>query len=215
MKRAVILLSGVPGDRKNYEEAVRRAGGTAESAYLPQGGTAGRDGLILCGGGDMQPRLWGEGEEDTRDADPARDRAELGLVREFMAAGRPVLGICRGMQVINVALGGTLRQHLPPEQEARHAWRGGDRVHPVKTAAGSFLRVACGNVDWVNSAHHQAIGGRLGAGLRGVQWAEDGVIEGMEHGERPVFGVQWHPERLEGADWGRRLLRWFIKFCEK
>ncbi len=159
------------------------------------------DALLLPGGGDVHPRFFGQDIDGARDIDEARDEYELALFRRFFDAGKPILGICRGLQLIDVALGGTLRQHVEG-----HAQIGGaDAVHAV-SAEDAALRALYGGSFSVNSAHHQTVD-RLGAGLRAAARADDGVVEALRHDARPVFAVQWHPERL-GQD-GQRLLAAF------
>ena len=101
-----ILISGADGKMSNYVRAVRAAGGTPVSGYCPPADLS-CAGLLLCGGGDLDPVLYGQPDQGSQPPDPARDQAELELFRAFYQAGRPILGVCRGMQVINVALGGT------------------------------------------------------------------------------------------------------------
>jgi gamma-glutamyl-gamma-aminobutyrate hydrolase PuuD len=194
----------------NYVSQVRQAGGMP--VLLPPvdgvADVAGRlDGLVLTGGGDLDPASYGEQPDPrTTRVDPGRDRAEFSLLTAALAAGVPVLGVCRGLQVLNVACGGTLRQHLPAQ--AGHTPEPGTfGSHQVTLAAGSRLAAIYGGqagvadgveVD-VPTAHHQAIG-RLGDGLVPCAWAADGVIEAVElagaaGGPHPfVLGVQWHPE---------------------
>ena len=163
------------------------------------------DALILAGGGDLAPE---EGEEESlfREVDPLRDGAERHLFWRCLLAGRPVLGICRGHQAVARFLGGRLIPHL--ETAVCHQGEG-DRWHRVRVMRGSFLSSRYGREALVNSAHHQAVD-RLGAGLRAVQWAMDGTIEGLCHQTLPVWGVQWHPERLLG-DIGRQFFRVFFE----
>ena len=118
------------------------------------------------------------------------------------------MGICRGLQTVNVFFGGTLVQDLPGHGAAD----GADRLHSVRTARSSLLRI-CGEEAVVNSAHHQAAD-RLGQGLEAVQWAADGVVEAVEHRTLPVWAVQWHPERLPG-ELGRRLFGAFLQRCRR
>lgn len=142
----------------------------------------------------------------------SRDAAELDLLEHFTAEGKPVLGICRGLQTINVFFGGTLVQDLPGHNALTR-----DRLHAVDTAVGTFGRL-WGERTIVNSAHHQAVD-RLGTGLQSVQWAPDGTVEALLHSKLPVWAVQWHPERLtgpmaiQGAADGGRLLEAFLGLC--
>jgi putative glutamine amidotransferase len=172
------------------------------------------DGLILTGGGDIEPARFGEPRHPSvDDVSPARDELELGLTRRAVTDDVPLFAICRGIQVLNVALGGSLVQDLPSEwpnalvhsQKApRH-----EPTHPVKVMGeGTRLGRVLGSLELeVNSMHHQAIK-RLGDGLREVAWAPDGVIEGVEMAgdDRFVLGVQWHPEELVGHDQAARNL---------
>ena len=147
------------------------------------------EGLLLPGGGDLEPWRYGQQAQCVRNLDPARDDDEWRLLEAFVEAGKPVLGICRGMQVINAYFGGTLFQNL-----SGHSQLGGaDRVHPVRNTDPVWKR-ELGESMVVNSAHHQAVD-RLGRGLLATQLAEDGVIEGLRHEELPIWAVQWHPER--------------------
>ena len=165
------------------------------------------DGLLLTGGGDVDPARFGQERHPTvYDVAPLRDDLELTVSRRALEEDRPVLAICRGIQVLNVALGGTLVQDLPSERPGpivhsqtapRH-----EPTHAVKVLGeGSRLGEVLGALEvQVNSMHHQAID-RLGGGLREVAWAPDGVIEGVEMpGPGFVLGVQWHPEELVGHD---------------
>jgi len=144
----------------------------------------------LPGGGDMESWRYGQKNTACRDLEPERDALELELLADFTALGKPVLGICRGMQTINVFFGGDLVQDWP----GHSAIEGVDRLHSVQNAP-SFLRELYGERCMVNSCHHQIIG-RLGTGLEVLQRAEDGVVEAFRHKTLPVWGIQWHPERL-------------------
>jgi putative glutamine amidotransferase len=189
----------------NYVDQVTEAGGVPV-LLPPVPGVAsalGRlDGLILTGGGDVDPAGYGaEADPRTSRVQPDRDQAELELLAVALAEGLPVLGICRGMQVLNVARGGTLCQHLPDEAGHRPA-PGTFGSHRVRLAPGSrlasVLRPAGGEQELaldVSTAHHQGID-RLGDGLVPVAWAQDGLIEAVElAGPHPfALGVQWHPE---------------------
>lgn len=189
------------GDRErfpNYWRALENAGGRPCCEGVAEDCAA----LLLPGGGDMEPRRYGQENTASRNLDPARDALELDLLERFAALKKPVLGICRGMQSVNVFFGGTLLQDIPGHAQVD----GVDRMHPVRTAPGAFVAP-----EVVNSAHHQALD-RLGAGLRAEQWAPDGVIEAIRHRRLPVWGVQWHPERLDNPA-GERLFRAFLDLC--
>ena len=193
---ANILISTGGGDAANYIAAVVAAGGFAQARYLP-GPEPAYDGLVLAGGGDMDPALFGQANQGSREIDQARDRAELALLDAFLGAGKPVLAICRGHQVVNVWAGGDLIQNLSPALAPFHGGGEEDRVHPVRTGEGSLLRRLYGPVYPVNSTHHQALG-RLGKGLAAAAWSEGGVVEAVEHESLPLISVQFHPERMTG-----------------
>lgn len=195
--RPSILISAGRGDPANYLRALEAAGAAARAQYLPAPDLS-CDGLLLAGGGDMDPALFGQDNRGSRDIDRARDRSELELLDAFCAAGKPVLAVCRGFQVVNVWLGGGLIQDLPPAPAPFHGGGAGDRVHPIAAAEGSLLRRLYGPVFPVNSAHHQALGA-LGRGLRAAARSEGGVIEAVEHEALPLIAVQFHPERMTGA----------------
>ena len=199
---ATVYIWGEAIRYENYRRAVEAAGGTVRFGGTPEG----CDALLLPGGGDMEPWRYGQSNTASRGLEPERDTAELMLLERFTAAGKPVLGICRGIQVINVFFGGTLCQDLP----GHSAVDGHDSFHTVRTARSPLLAV-CGPLCRVNSAHHQAADAP-GRGLRAVQWAEDGAVEAVCHDCLPVWGVQWHPERLPG-ELGGRLLRAFLALC--
>ena len=210
--RPVILIPGRESTYRNYRLAIEAAGGRAffsECGRCPPK----CDGLLLPGGGDVAPWRYGPRNTASTGVDAARDALELGLLNRFVSVGRPVLGICRGIQVINVAFGGTLRQDIPGHSQSA----GMDRVHHTRVAT-SFLTDLYGYACVVNSAHHQAVE-RLGHGLRAVQWAPDGTVEALEHEKLPLWAVQWHPERLrgnfakQGAADGGRLFQAFVECC--
>ncbi len=165
------------------------------------------DGVILQGGADVDPRTYGEEPTHVVGAvDALRDRFELALIRGFAAAGKPVFGICRGHQLINIAFGGNLYQDLRADgatlAEHVHAEAYDEHVHPLRIdPAGWFASLYPGLVDAkVNSIHHQGIR-RIGAGLVAEAWSDDGVIEAMRgSGEGFIVGVQWHPEFHDGRD---------------
>jgi putative glutamine amidotransferase len=198
-----------------YVAALRRAGGQ-EAILLPteldEAGAAALlarfDGLLLLGGGDLDPQAYGE-EPNTRvyGVNPARDECELVLTRAAIARGLPVLAICRGHQVLDVALGGNLDQHITGREGLlEHGVPGvedGARLHDVDVEPGSRLAAALGTTHvTVSSHHHQAVD-RVGDGLRVVARAADGIVEGVELADPAgpwVVGAQWHPEDTADSD---------------
>jgi putative glutamine amidotransferase len=194
----------------DYVTSVERAGATARVLEVSEGPAAlvgVLDGLVLTGGGDVDPDRYGEARHATvEDAEPGRDEFEIDLARRAVAADLPLLAICRGAQVLNVAAGGTLVQDIPSvvTSELTHSIRqpAGAVAHEVAVAAGSRLQQALGPaVDAlatcrVNSRHHQSVG-RLGAGLIATATAPDGIVEAIESPDaRFCVGVQWHPENF-------------------
>ena len=206
----VILILGEARRYGSYRAAVTAAGGGVcfSEDLAPAEGC---QGLLLPGGGDLEPWRYGQANTASRHLEPARDALELAALERFTAAGKPVLGICRGLQTVNVFFGGTLCQDVPGHEDMD----GVDRLHAVRTAP-SPLAALYGERCLVNSAHHQAAD-RLGSGLRAVQWAPGGVVEGLCHETLPVWAVQWHPERLHtaGAAEGAALFRAFLALCRK
>lgn len=161
------------------------------------------DGVVLTGGGDIDPACYGaDRHEEVQGVDEERDAYELELIRRIHARGIPTLAICRGLQVVNVALGGTLVQDLPSERDAHGHDQIGEQAwaaHSVVTIEhGSAIAEVIGSGDHgVNSIHHQAVD-QLGEGLRVVGRATDGTVESIEHDDPswPMIAVQWHPEFL-------------------
>jgi len=172
------------------------------------------DGLVLTGGGDIEPWRYGEERhESIRKTNTSRDEFELALAREARKRRMPVLAICRGIQIVNVAFGGTLYQDIPSMVGPPDHMMKGDVVftghQPVTIEPDSLIARAVGATElMVNSIHHQSIKD-LAQGFRPVAWAPDGVIEGIQHEDDlwPLLAVQWHPEFLEssGDEPSRRL----------
>jgi len=184
-----------------YVDAVVRAGGVP--LLLPPIATGHRellsavDGLILVGGADVDPARYGREPHPLTATRPDRDAFEFALLDAALAAEKPVLGVCRGMEVLNVALGGTLTQHLPEvtgtiDHQPAVATYG---TSTIALAEGSLAAGILGAETKCQCYHHQAVE-RLGAGLRAVGWAADGTVEAIELPDQPfVLGVQWHPEQ--------------------
>jgi putative glutamine amidotransferase len=207
-----------------YIDVVRVAGGVPVILPPVDGETPeGLDavaGIILPGGGDVDPTRYGHAvrHEANYDISPERDQFELALARAALARRTlPVLCICRGMQLLNVALGGDLVQHIPDHFGDRVAHRHPERLpvtHPVSIEPSSRLAQLLGATDMVvRSFHHQAVG-RLGIGLRAVAWSPDGVVEAVESDHHSfVVAVQWHPELDALGD--AKPLRLFEAFVER
>jgi gamma-glutamyl-gamma-aminobutyrate hydrolase PuuD len=160
------------------------------------------DGLLLSGGADLDPESYGAAAHpQTTGVRPDRDRSELALLEGALERDMPVLAVCRGLQVMNVARGGDLVQHLPEVvgHEEHRAVPGVFSEHPVRIEDGSRLGTLLGDRAPVQSHHHQGLG-RLGEGLREVAWADDGTVEAVEDpSHRFTVGVLWHPEAGEDA----------------
>ena len=160
------------------------------------------EGLLLSGGDDVDPELYGETIlNDSVGPDPERTQFEVPLARAFLERGKPILTICRGFQLLNVLLGGTLYQDLLEQKGWIHS--NGKIRHDLYAEEGSILHALFGPVFKVNSTHHQAIKA-LAPGLRVTARSVEGIIEGYEHESLPIFGVQFHPERLTGVQWDSR-----------
>jgi len=212
-----------------YLHAVQQAGGVPvplppqlSAASLQRLG-AELDGLLLTGGGDMDPALWGEAPHPKLyDVAPSRDTLETSALHLALRRSLPVLAVCRGLQVLNVALGGTLYQDVAtePGTQLPHSQKEprDQPTHKVKVASGSRLAETLGADELeVNSMHHQAIH-RLGRGLTAVAWAPDQLVEGAEWDDpaRFVLGVQWHPEELVGhSEPARRLFSALVAAARK
>ncbi|HSU16780.1 gamma-glutamyl-gamma-aminobutyrate hydrolase family protein [Longimicrobium sp.] len=181
------------------------------------------DGIFLPGGVDMDPRSYGcAAHELCGRTDPPRDAVELAFARWAIEDGKPVFGVCRGMQVLNVAAGGSLVQDCGTLYQGaiKHdyfpgaGWARDYLAHPIRIAEGSRLHQAFGVTEApVNSMHHQGICD-LGEGLVATAWATDGLVEALESAREDHFlvGVQWHPEMLLDTDEGtRRLFEAFIE----
>jgi putative glutamine amidotransferase len=190
-----------------YARAVRRAGGMPvvlpplPPEEVPE--LVGRlEGLCLSGGPDLDPAAYeARAHAELGPVEPDLDRWEIALTQHADRLGVPILGICRGCQVLNVARGGTLHQHLPDVTDGavvhRQAVHGAQPTHTAEIAPDSLLAEILGDVHAeVNSFHHQAAD-RVGRGLRPVAWSPDGVVEGLEDPDAPfVVAVQWHAETL-------------------
>ena len=217
-----MLRIAVPTNRPqavvNYLDALSQLGACGETgrSFIPSE----FDGLLLPGGWDVNPSRYGKERIPEETIDDDLDAIQFETLERFMAAGRPVFGICRGHQLLNIAFGGTLVQHLPGAEGHMSLPSGADNVHRVRIEEDSFLYGIYGAGCAVNSSHHQGVE-HPGKGLRPVMWSGDGVIEGIEHDSLPVWSVQWHPERMcfrhsrnDTAD-GSLVIRFFLEQCRE
>lgn len=204
-----IAIAGRKPDTANYVRYVQSAG-AVPFVTLDIHEASCCNGLILPGGGDITPAFFGEENRGSRNIDTELDILQLEILDMALEKKLPVLGICKGIQIINVGLGGTVIQDISTGD--RHAYHNGDRYHASVIAKNSWLCSLYGESAVINSAHHQALG-KLGRGLYAVQFCPpDGCIEAVAHKSLPVIGVQWHPERIDpeksGVD-GRKVLSYF------
>ena len=162
------------------------------------------DGVLVPGGKDMNPKYYGEKKHPrTVLENPKIDALKLAVIKKCAKIEMPLLGICGGEQVLNVALGGSLKQHIPTGYH--QGWR------KVRIAKGSWLYKMFGSTESVHHSHHQCVK-RLGKDLIATQWdAKDGYIEAIEHVSLPLYGVQWHPENMGTK--GRKVARSFARIC--
>ncbi len=228
--KIAITYTGSDKKQDNYVRWLQAADTEIEVVTLRPGdryNEAGFDGLVLSGGIDVGPSLYGmaAGYPNAPGLfNTDRDAYEIGLYHQFMTAGKPVLGICRGLQLINCINGGTLKQDLGEEGNLVHRAVPADRSHEIMVMPGTFLQELL--VDervQVNSAHHQSVNA-IGSGLAVNCISDDGIIEGLEWKDRegkPFFlCVQWHPERMFSFDLDNTpaslgIRERFIEACNK
>lgn len=217
MKPVRILLSG-KNNLQYYVDAVNGLGAEATAKYLPEIDDT-YDGLILCGGNDINPQHYHEEIDGSVNIDYARDETEFALLQAYINARKPVLGICRGFQLINIFFGGSLYQDLP--DASFHTNKTDFYItHEVSSTNDNILAQLYGTVFTVNSCHHQAIK-ELGNDLCATAFWRGKYIEAFEHLSLPILAVQWHPERMcfsqaraDAVD-GSPLFMHFIQMCKK
>ena len=200
----------------NYLDALTGLGARGETGRIFD--PSDFDGLLLPGGCDINPSRYGQEKTAEGTVDDDLDVIQFAVLERFLAAGKPVFGICRGHQLLNVAFGGTLIQHLAGAENHTGLPGGGDNAHGARIEPDTFLFRIYGGDCRVNSSHHHGVD-RLGEGLRTVMRAEDGTVEAMEHTSLPIWSVQWHPERMcfahrreDTAD-GSLVIRFFLEQC--
>ena len=234
MRRPVIGISAVGSfdakmhsQRVTYAKAIWAAGG--EAILLPCNPDKSNvkqvvsmlDGLLAPGGHDADPALYGEEiQENCGTFTRYEDEYDMELVKEAVAQGKPVLGICRGMQIINVLCGGTLYQDIPTQcsKEIVHTRVVPDeeKFHTVNVEEESYLAKVLGVTEAVkvNTSHHQAVKD-IADGFKVTAKAPDGIIEAMENEDASILCVQWHPERLQDMEIYQKLIKDFVNRCRK
>ncbi len=197
----VIAIAGKMDYTVNYVNALLYVGKRPRVTLCPEE-VSWCDGLVLPGGGDIAPSFWGEENNGSRNLDPMLDSAQAVMLQRAIEAGIPVLGICKGHQLINVYFGGTVIQHIGSAD--RHTGKEGkDSIHLIQNCPGSVLEQIYGKTMMVNSWHHQGVGMVPDCLKVSAYWrdGEEYVIEALEHAYLPILSVQWHPERMS---FGRR-----------
>lgn len=176
------------------------------------------DGLLIPGGFDVSPEFYHQKINGSYEEGMSKelDEMQLSFIDQFVKAQKPILGICRGHQILNVYFGGSLIQHLPNYEKHSSPDFKGDKVHEVYTTEDNIFRKLYGERFYVNSSHHQAVD-KLGEGLHVALRSDDDVIEAMCHEELPIIGVQFHPERMcfeksrdDTVD-GSKILDYYLK----
>ena len=207
-----IAIVGRKTDTTNYVRYVRTIGAVPFVTLRPAE-VISCHGLILPGGGDITPAFFGEQNHGSKSIDTELDIIQLQALDAALRNRIPILGICKGMQIINVGLGGTLHQHLITADI--HRYINADQYHPSNILENSWLYKLYGNSAIINSAHHQGLK-TLGSGLCAVQYCPiDHCIEAITHLHLPIWGVQWHPERLDETKsgiTGQKILTYFSSF---
>ena len=211
-----IAIAGTETGSENFIAALRALGADG-TAVLDETRFDTYEGLILPGGADIDPALFGEENHGSRTIERERDLRQLEILDLFVKAGKPILGVCKGHQLLNVYFGGKLCQHIP--EYKTHQWIQHDQAHGSRSLPGCFLARLYGSEFPVNSAHHQAVI-TPATGFRAIQWAPDGVLEAMAHTTLPIVGVQWHPERMclshrrEDTVDGLKVFEWFLNLVK-
>lgn len=214
----VLIGTRVDDDIINYKKALDSMGVDYDVSLDPKEPLE-YDRLLIPGGTDVNPCFYGQENTESVDLDTELDRGQLELIRRFTEAGKPVFGICRGCQILNVFFGGTLIQDI---KTGKKHYRTGDvdEIHSVVSKEESIVYNQFGKETVINSSHHQACD-VPGKGILYTMYSEDGIVEAIEHESLPVFGVQWHPERTgfafrkDGIADGEKLFRYFLGLKQK
>ena len=188
----------------NYCRALIRAGALplVTAGGDPEEMAEMADAILFTGGADIEPQRYGESNQFDIHSDHELDEMELGLVKAFYAARKPIFGICRGIQTVNVGTGGTLYQHVPGQitlSAHKQVYEENKPQHLVHAAEGSCIGRLFGKEFMTNSYHHQAVK-TMGPGMKAAATTDEGLIEAIEHETLPILAVQWHPERMIGEE---------------
>lgn len=196
-----IFIYGENNILKNYKKAFTKDDCKCViSKQLPV--TDDYDCLVLAGGGDVSPEFYGQKNKFCINVDKSRDKREFFLIEKFLSQNKKIVGICRGLQVLNVFFGGTLFQNVYYHSQVN----GQDDFHFIYNKPNTFIYDLYGKNCFVNSAHHQAVN-ILGNGLKTASLSFDGYIEAFYHEKYPIYAVQFHPERMVN---GNRLINFFL-----
>ena len=213
MEVRILLLA--KGLEQNYTSAIKSFG-AIPTVYTGKEDCFAYDGLLLCGGSDIHPSYYHQEIDGSINIDIERDKQEFAVLNRFLDTGKPIFGICRGCQLLNVALGGTLIQDISNKEI--HGAAAFDLTHPVSSIKGSIVNALYGDTFCVNSHHHQALD-KLGNGLVPSLYCDE-IIEAIEHTDKPYFAVQFHPERMmlshktQSLVDGGKLFDHFISLCK-
>ena len=203
-----ILVSGTENKMENYIRAFSALGVAVDGVYAPVDGFERYDGLVLAGGGDLSSERSCCEAGLCSGVDLRREESDWLVIPSFMERKRPILGICRGLQLLNVYFGGTLVGDLGEENHRHNGVNGADNAHSVNVCSDNILQQLYDRQFRVNSYHHQGIS-VLAPGFQPLCTAEDGLVEAISRDK--ILAVQWHPERWSG---GEVLLEHFISLCK-
>lgn len=211
----IVMVDSRDSDNYGLPRELKKAGCNVTIVYrLKDVDVTKFDALVVPGGWDVDPSLWGEKPHPSVDElTPKLDRFQIAAIQQFVKAEKPILGICRGEQLINVALGGTMIQNLYPEKKSPKYEKG---YHVVKNLKGSWVYNIYGPEPKVYFFHHQAVG-KLGRGIIATSWSTDHKhrhVEAIQHRTLPIYGVQWHPDAYV-KEQGNAIFHAFAKECLK
>jgi putative glutamine amidotransferase len=213
-----VFIYGDRDNLKNYVEAVEFSGAKAICSF-DVNDSLDCDALLLSGGADINPKLYGQENTASVGIDDTRDTAEFALTKIFYEADKPILGICRGHQLLNVYFGGQLCQHINNAERHSRKADEDDKVHGVTVKKGSFLYELYGEKFSVNSSHHQG-NEPVAEFFDTIAYSDDGIVEGMENKEHNIISTQFHPERMsfnhkrdDTVD-GKYIFNYFLNLCK-